>query len=93
MEAARLSAERGFRVTLLGARPTLTLTPRNFVSALVQYNSSTEAVESNVRWRWELEPGTILYVVYTDARDTTEDGLPELVNRSWAVKFTRLFRF
>ena len=93
-----------FRVTLVGARPTLTLTPRNFVSALVQYNSSTETVETNVRWRWELQPGTILYVVYTDARDTAggvgnagdqggPDELTGVINRSLAVKFTRLFRF
>ena len=87
----RLEDDR-FRVTLLGARPTLTLTPRNFVSALVQYNSASDAVETNVRWRWEIEPGTILYLVYTDARDTAETGFPGILNRSLAVKFTRLFR-
>ena len=95
--------DESFRVTLLGARPTLTLTPRNFLSALVQYNSSTEAVETNVRWRWELQPGTILYVVYTDARDTggvadaanqrSRDEFTGVLNRSFAVKFTRLVRF
>ncbi len=89
-----------FRVTLIGARPTLTLTPRNFVSALLQYNSGSKTVETNVRWRWELQPGTILYVVYTDARDTSglegAPGKPDLagvLNRSLAIKFTRLFRF
>ena len=89
-----------FRVTLIGARPTLTLTPRNFVSALLQYNSGSKTVETNVRWRWELQPGTILYVVYTDARDTSglegAPGRPDLtgvLNRSLAIKFTRLFRF
>ena len=81
--------DESFRVTLLGTRPTLTLTPRNFVSALVQYSSSTEIVETNVRWRWELQPGTILYAVYTDARGTGGAGV---LNRSFAVKFTRLFR-
>lgn len=81
--------DESFRVTLSGARPTLTLTPRNFVNALVQYSSSTEIVESNVRWRWELQPGTILYAVYTDARATGGAGM---LNRSFAVKFTRLFR-
>ena len=95
-----------YRVTLLGARPTLNITPRNFVSALIQYNSAADAVETNVRWRWELEPGTILYVVYTDARYTGAETLTEirtgdplelgsggLLNRSLAVKFTRLLRF
>jgi hypothetical protein len=82
-----------YRVTLLGVRPTVTVTPRNFVSALLQYNSSSDAVETNVRWRWELQPGTILYAVYTDARDTAGTGIPALTNRSLALKFTSLVRF
>lgn len=85
-----------YRVTLLGARPTFTINPRNFVSALLQYNSAADAVDTNIRWRWEFEPGTILYVVYTDARLTRD--VPDLagrglLNRSLAVKFTRLLRF
>ena len=64
----------------------------------MQYNSSAEAVETNVRWRWEIQPGTILFVVYTDARETAggvgdQREITGLLNRSIAVKFTRLFRF
>jgi len=32
-------------------------------------------------------------VVYSDGRDTRDDGFPGLVNRSFAVKITRLVRF
>ncbi len=82
-----------FRVTLLGARPTFTITPRMFVSALVQYNSATRSLETNVRWRWEYQPGSDLFVVYTDGRDTAGRGFPQLLNRGIAVKFTRFLRF
>ena len=81
------------RVTLLGVRPTLAITPRMYVGALVQYNSSTEALETNFRWRWEFEPGSDLFVVYTDGRDTTGRGFSRLVSRGLAIKFTRFFRF
>ena len=81
------------RVTLLGVRPTLTITPRMYVGALVQYNSSTRALETNFRWRWEFEPGSDLFLVYTDGRDTTGRGFSRLVNRGLAIKFTRFFRF
>ncbi len=81
------------RITLVGLRPTLAITPRMFVSALTQYNSSTNALETNIRWRWEFEPGSDLFVVYTDGRDTTGRGFTRLVNRGFAIKFTRFFRF
>ncbi len=81
------------RVTLLGARPTLTITPRMYVGALVQYNSSTDALETNVRWRWEFDPGSDLFVVYTDGRGGPGRGLSRLVSRGLAIKLTRLFRF
>ena len=58
-----------------------------------QYNSSTRALETNVRWRWEFEPGSDLFVVYTDGRDATGRGFSRLVSRGLAIKFTRFFRF
>jgi len=81
------------RVTLLGLRPTLAITPRMYIGALVQYNSSIEALETNFRWRWEFEPGSDLFVVYTDGRDTSGRGVSRLVSRGLAIKFTRFFRF
>jgi len=85
--------EGRFTTRLAGARTTYTLTPRMFVSALVQYNSSTNTLESNARFRWEYQPGSDVFVVYTDGRDTTGRTFAELVNRGLAVKFTRLLRF
>jgi hypothetical protein len=64
-----------------------------FVSGLVQYNSSLNTLESNIRWRWEYQPGSDLYVVYTDGRDTFGPRGAALMNRGLAVKATRLLRF
>jgi hypothetical protein len=43
--------------------------------------------------RWEYTPGSELYVVYSDGRDTATTGFPGLQNRTLAVKATRLLRF
>ena len=82
-----------FTTKLLGARTTYTVTPRMFVSGLVQYNSSLNTLESNIRWRWEYQPGSDLYIVYTDGRDTFGSRTAALMNRGIAIKATRLLRF
>ena len=64
-----------------------------YVGALVQYNSSTDALETNIRWRWEFEPGSDLFIVYTEGRATDLRGFPTLENRGFVVKFTKLLRF
>ncbi len=82
-----------FTAQLISTRATFTFTPRIFTSALVQYNSGSNAVSGNYRFRWEYRPGSDLFVVYSDGRDTTVRGYPELVNRTFVIKATRLFRF
>ena len=69
------------------------MTPLMFVSALLQYNSGTDAVATNARLRWEYRPGSELFVVYNEERDTFTPRFPALTNRSLIVKFNRLFRF
>ena len=65
-----------------------------FVSALLQYTSATEQASTNARFRWEYQPGSELFVVYTDGRTTEQGGFPPpLQNRSLVVKVTRLFRW
>jgi hypothetical protein len=85
-----------FKTNLITARVNYTFTPRMFFSGLVQYNSGTAAVSSNLRLRWEYQPGSELFVVYTDDRDTqTLDPrrFSELRSRGFVVKFNRLLRF
>ena len=84
--------EGSFTTELVSTRVTYTLSPRMFVAALLQYNSADNAIGSNVRFRWEYQPGSELFVVYTDERDTLNPR-PFLLNRAFVVKLTRLFRF
>ena len=84
--------EGRFTNTVLGTRGTYTMSPRAFVAALVQYSSSTTSALANVRLRWEYHPGSELFVVYSEGRDTFAPRVP-LENRGVAVKVTRLFRF
>jgi hypothetical protein len=79
---------------LFSSRGTYTLSPRMFVSALVQYQTRTSSVTSNARFRWEYRPGSELFIVYSDGRTTLNSaGFPDLQNRSFIVKATRLFRW
>ena len=78
---------------IVSSRLTFTLTPRMFASALVQYQSAAHSVSTNARFRWEYQPGSELFVVYSDGRNTLGAGVPALDNRSFVVKLTKLFRF
>jgi len=64
-----------------------------FVSALVQVNSSNDSLGANIRLRWEYQPGSELFVVYNEQRDTLTRQLPDVVNRAFIIKVNRLFRF
>ena len=81
-----------FTVELVDTRAIYTVTPRMFVSALLQYNSESHGFATNVRLRWEYRPGSELFVVYNEQRDTLSQGFPELNNRALIVKITGLFR-
>ena len=82
-----------FTAALLTSRATYTVTPLMFVSGLIQYSSSGHSLSTNLRLRWEYQPGSELFVVYNDARDTRLPGLSGLQNRAVVVKINRLFRF
>ena len=81
-----------FAARLLASRFTYTPTPRFFVSSLIQFNADAHTLNSSVRLRWEYLPGSELFVVYSDGRGTLGPG-SDLLNRSAAVKATRLLRF
>ena len=90
------SPQGSFRTDLAVTRVSYSFTPRMFFSGLVQYNSSTNTVSNNLRLRWEYSPGSELFVVYTEDRETDPlrpDRFSELRNRGFVVKMNRLFRF
>ena len=84
--------EGEFTTQLIGSRIIHTATPKMFTSALLQYNSASNTVAANVRFRWEYQPGSELFLVYNEQRDTLMRRFPGLENRAFIVKLTRLFR-
>ena len=85
-----------FRADLVVSRVNYTVTPRMFLSALVQYNSNSDSISNNFRLRWEYSPGSELFVVYSEDRNTNPlmpNRFSELRNRGFVVKVNRLWRF
>jgi hypothetical protein len=85
---------QSFNTALAATRVSYTFSPRMFFSALVQYNSSADSFSANARVRWEYAPGSEIFLVYTEERDTYDfERFPGLVNRGLVLKATRLLRF
>jgi hypothetical protein len=82
-----------FVTRVLRSRIDYGFSPRMFASALVQYSSADRVFGSNLRFRWEYLPGSELFVVYTDERNTLRSALAALRNRAFVVKMNRLLRF
>ena len=82
-----------FTARLLSSRFTLTPSARMLVSSLMQYNAAANSLSASVRLRWEYTGGSELFVVYSDGRTTLTPGFPDLLNRTLAIKATRLLRF
>ena len=69
------------------------MTPQTFASALLQYNSSSRSLDSNVRLRWEYQPGSELFIVYNEQRGELMPHVRGLSNRALIIKINRLLRF
>ena len=85
--------EGSFRTQLIQSRIIYTPTPRMAFTGFLQYNTSNDTIGANLRLRWEYQPGSELFVVYTEERDTLTRTFPDIINRALTVKVTRLFRF
>lgn len=81
-----------FTGRVIGARTTFTMTPLMFASAFLQYSSSAQGLSANVRFRWEYRPGSELFVVYNEERDTRLRTIGHNRTRSLILKVNRLFR-
>ena len=89
--------EGTYTAPLVTSRVTYTFTPRMFFGGLVQYSAVGNSLSANLRLRWEYQPGSEIFIVYNDQRDTSAFSLrdrhwPMLENRAFVVKFNRLFR-
>jgi hypothetical protein len=85
---------------LIPIKVNYSFTPLTSLSALIQYNSQTADVSSNIRFALLNRSGTGLFIVYNDQRNTAdftridpETGLefPSVIGRSFIVKYTYLF--
>ena len=58
-----------------------------FVNALIQYNSTVDEIESNIRFNWSYKPLSDLFLVYNERRSTTGG----VVDRALIAKLTYIF--
>ncbi len=85
--------EGEFNQHVTRARVNYSLSPRTFVSGLVQYNAGSDTFSNNFRLRWEWAPGSELFIVYTEDRNTDVfDRWSELSSRALVIKVNRLLR-
>ncbi len=82
-------AEGAFTTHLLTTHASYSFSPSMFVNALIQYNSITDEVASNIRFNIIHRPLSDIFIVYNDLRD--EQG--RVVDRALIAKFTYLFDF
>jgi hypothetical protein len=78
-------------------RVTYTMTPRMYVSGLVQAVAGNDFdfgnFSGNFRFRWEWAPGSELFLVYTEDRNAAVPGTwSGLNNRGLVLKINRLLR-
>jgi hypothetical protein len=82
-----------FSAPVVSTRLIFTPNTRTMLTSFLQYNGGSRQLGSSVRLRWEYRPGSEVFLVYSDGRDTARAGFPNLMNRSLALKVTRLLRF
>jgi hypothetical protein len=90
--AVRLPAG-DFTTNVYLLRSDYSFSPLMFASGLIQYSSADHTFGSNLRFRWEYQPGSELFVVHSDERDTLRTTIDGVRNRAFVVKVSRLFRF
>jgi hypothetical protein len=82
-----------FLVDLTTLRLDYTFSPRMTIRSLTQYNSATHEVSNNIRYNFIHRPGSDLYVVYNELRQT---GLPVDIfaqrDRQFVVKMNYLIQ-
>ena len=82
-----------FSAPVVSTRVIVTPNAKTALTSYLQYNGSSRTMSASLRLRWEYRPGSELFVVYSDGRNTVTGGYPDLLNRSVALKVTRLLRF
>jgi hypothetical protein len=79
-----------FTTDLIGVRADAAFSPKMFLQALLQYNTASETVSTNIRYRFIHHPLSDFYVVYNEERGTEGDTETQ---RALSVKVTHLIGF
>lgn len=82
-----------FTTTLIPVKVAYSFTPLASIQALIQYNSQSFNVSSNIRLALLNRSGTGFFFVYNDRRDTSSFTREANLGRSFIIKYTRLFDF
>jgi hypothetical protein len=89
-EHDHITLPRGeFSTNLVGTHIDWSFNPKMFLNTFFQYNNDTNSISSNIRFRYIHRPLSDIYVVYNDVHDRRRN----LSDRSFTVKYTRLFSF
>ena len=80
-----------FDANLFGGRFRYAYDTRTFLSAFVQYNETTDEVQTNVRFNLIHAPLSDVFLVYSERRDRSpEPGRTTLTDRALTLKVTKL---
>ncbi len=83
-----------FDANLFGGRFRYAYNTRTFLSAFVQYNETTDEVQTNLRFNLIHAPLSDVFLVYSERRDRTpEPGRTALTDRAMTLKVTKLLAF
>ena len=87
-------AGRAFDANLFGGRVRYAYDTRTFLSAFVQYNESSDQMQTNIRFNLIHAPLSDVFLVYSERRDRhPEPGDAALVDRAITLKVTKLLAF
>ena len=87
--------EQNFSPHLARLRTLLTFDTEHSISAFIQYNSLTNKIYTNIRYRFNPRQGNDLYIVYNDGLNTSRyrqvPALPVSSRRTVMLKYTYTF--
>jgi hypothetical protein len=78
-----------FSTDLVNTSIDYSFSPRMFLNALIQYNSTLDEISSNIRFNFIYKPLSDIFLVYNERRAT--DG--QIIERALIAKLTYLFGF
>ncbi len=80
-----------FTADVFRAKLAYSFTPSIFAQSLIQYNSVADIWSANIRFGWLQQANTGLFLVYNENRGQVSDLVSGPLNRSFIVKYSRVF--